>query len=116
MRRTSRWVGAAAAAFVTAVASAQCGYDVEPIYGTPAPPPFDFLNSLNPLGINDNDEIVGWMSTLTTDFAFKWSPLEGLEILDLPIEVSSSRAWDINMHGTIVGDLVLPGIGTVASS
>jgi uncharacterized membrane protein len=118
MDGTRSALGAALPAMVIALlaaspASAQCRYEVEVIPIPPAPP----LGSVaHPLAINDHGVVVGsYRRGVGFDKAFRWSPENGFELLEMPPGTRESVATDVNNNGIVVGilDITDDGYGNL---
>jgi uncharacterized membrane protein len=95
------------------VAKGQCMYEVEVI----AAPPCQFGQSaLIASGLNNLGEAVGRFSACPGctpncwDSAFYWSKATGIVPLPKPDGVTIMRAFDINDHQQIVGEVLYPGV------
>ena len=90
---------------------AQCEYEATviqpptcPLFGHPP---------IGGVGLNERGQVVGDRgqcgSSWGDDAAFVWTPESGIEILDMPADTWTSKAFDINDSGQIVGDFNVLG-------
>jgi len=90
---------------ITPGAFGQCQYEVTAVIQAPECP-FTGPPPLTGRSINNAGHVVGWYfkCDFSGDIPFLWTPKNGLQELDLPVDnVTSARAMDINNNGAICG-------------
>jgi hypothetical protein len=98
----------------------QCQYELTANITSP-PCPFGGTSPLIGSGLNENGEVVGRYSacpgcgTQCWDSAFFWSAETGLITLPKPDGVTIMRAYDINDHQQIAGEVLFPAWRGAAS-
>lgn len=103
LRRVT-YAGALASLLAASPAKGACQYDVT-IIQAPDCPPFGPQWTYGS-GVNQNGDVAGYrcVCLCNNDQAFNWTVVTGLVDLELPSDVDSSRAFDLNDIGWIVGD------------
>lgn len=115
MRRPAycgRWLAVILLALSATGAHGQCDYDVTVIRYDCDSPPFD-SSPTYATALNEHGHVVGYVDycVIGPQLPFKWTPEDGLRLIELPAGAGRGRAVDVNDDDVIVGTVDYPGLG-----